>query len=197
MEDGAQIKAVQDYVQSVFESDVSGHDFHHLKRVAHLAKTIAIQENANVFITEIAALLHDSGDGKLFADPDESLRAMDDFLYSVGLTRGNIQLLQEIIKNISFRKGTIPVSLEGKIVQDADRLDAIGAIGIARTFAYGGANGQPIYHPQNVQTSIQHFYDKLLKLKDTMHTTEAKKLAEKRHTFLQNYLEQFWEEWQV
>lgn len=197
MEQKEQLSAINDYIQSIFSNDSTGHDIFHMRRVAYLAKTIAIHEQADVFITEAAALLHDIGDKKLFPDPNQSVCQMEDFLYSIDLSGNTVQLLNEMIADISFSKGTVPVSLEGKIVQDADRIDAIGAIGIARTFAYGGANGQAIYDLQDQQTSIQHFHDKLLKLKDSMHTEKAKEIAEKRHHFLRTFLKQFWNEWQV
>lgn len=197
MEKETILAAINQYIESIFRSDVTGHDANHMKRVAHIARTIAIEEKADVFMTEAAALLHDIGDLKLCVNPEQSIQEMEDFLLSIGLSTNHVQLLREIISAISFSKGTIPMSLEGKIVQDADRIDAIGAIGIARTFAYGGASGQQIYHHLDRQTSIQHFYDKLLKLKDTLHTDKAKEIAEKRHQFLLTFLNQFWDEWQA
>ncbi|HLQ71425.1 MAG TPA: HD domain-containing protein [Bacillota bacterium] len=197
MEKNEQLDAIRKHVQSIFSADVTGHDAAHMMRVANLAKEIGHCEEADVFITEAAALLHDIGDKKLFSDPDKAIKETEHFLSGIGISNNTIKNLKHIIMDVSFSKGSIPTSLEGKIVQDADRIDAIGAIGIARTFAYGGANGQPIHHQQSDTTSIQHFYDKLLKLKDTLHTPKAKEMATERHQFLLTFLEQFWHEWQT
>lgn len=190
------MKAVKKYVKQLFSNDVTGHDYHHMKRVANVAREIAKQENANEFICELGGWLHDVGDYKLFADPKKAIDQMEQFLRSIKLTNKEIQLVDRAIQDVSFSKGKIPITLEGKIVQDADRLDAIGAIGIARTFAYGGANNQLIYHDnQNKNTSIQHFYDKLLIIKDQLNTDYAKKIASERHQFMKLFLEQFYKEW--
>lgn len=190
-----QIKLVKNYVKELFENDETGHDFYHMKRVAKLAKEIALDEKTDPFICELAAWLHDVGDQKLFEDPADEIERMNDFLTTIHISEDMIKEINEIITNISFRKGNVPNSIEGKIVQDADRLDAIGAIGIARTFAYGGANGQLIHHDERTDTSIQHFHDKLLKLKEGIHTKKAKQIARKRHRFMELYLEQFYNEW--
>lgn len=190
-----QIKLVKNYVKELFENDETGHDFYHMKRVAKLAKEIALDEKTDPFICELAAWLHDVGDQKLFEDPADEIEKMNDFLTTIHISEDMIKEINEIITNISFRKGNVPNSIEGKIVQDADRLDAIGAIGIARTFAYGGANGQLIHHDERTDTSIQHFHDKLLKLKEGIHTKKAKQIARKRHRFMELYLEQFYNEW--
>lgn len=196
MDKEAQIIAINRYIHSIFTHDSTGHDVYHMRRVANLAKLIAIDEQANMFLAEAGALLHDIGDKKLFPDPNQSIIDMKEFLFSIRLSNSDVHLLEDLIADISYSKGAIPAQLEGKIVQDADRIDAIGAIGIARTFAFGGAHGQSIYSPKDKQTSIQHFYDKLLTLKDTMHTQKAKELAEERHQFLLTFLNHFSNEWE-
>ena len=190
-----QLSAIREYIFQLFHTDVTGHDYFHMERVANMAKEIATLENANPFICEAAAWLHDVGDKKLFSNPDKAIEEMHLFLKSISMTNTQLNELDTIIHSISFSKGRLPETLEGKIVQDADRLDAIGAIGIARTFAFGGANQQLIYHPENTSTSIQHFHDKLLKLKDLMHTETAKTIAADRHQIMENFLKQFSKEW--
>lgn len=196
MEKEQQIHAIRGYVYDLFQDDVTGHDYFHMKRVASLAKHIANEEHANEFICEAAAWVHDIGDHKLFANPVTVWGELLVFLYSIFITDKQISFITDAVKDVSFSKGVrAPDTLEGRIVQDADRIDAIGAIGIARTFAYGGANNQFIHHPTQKQTSIQHFNDKLLKLKDLMHTNTAVAIAEERQQFMEQFLEQFMEEW--
>ncbi|WP_156289193.1 HD domain-containing protein [Oceanobacillus salinisoli] len=190
-----QIKAIKGYVKELFQHDESGHDFYHMQRVARLAKGIAVQEKADVFLCEAAAWLHDIGDYKLFKQPDNAIENMEQFLNSLSVSEKQVEIIHEMINDVSFSKGKVPNTLEGKIVQDADRLDAIGAIGIARTFAYGGSKGQLIHHDGRTDTSIQHFYDKLLTLKNRMNTVTAKEIALKRHQFMKEFLEQFYKEW--
>jgi uncharacterized protein len=191
-----QLKAVREYCHHLFHQDASGHDFFHLSRVARIAGEIAEEEGADSFICIVGAWLHDVGDYKLFSDTEKALSDMDQFLDSIGLTNKQILAIHEAIENVSFSKGNIPETLEGKIIQDADRIDAIGAIGIARTFAYGGASGNLMYHDTaKAGTSVQHFYDKILRLKDLLHTSAAKRLAQSRHQFVEDYLEQFFKEW--
>lgn len=193
-----QIEAIHDYVKKTFRNDTTGHDFYHMQRVAHMSQKIAENEQANDFICEIGGWLHDIGDPKLFSEPKIAIRQMDDFLYSILLTKEEITKIHQAIEDVSFSKRNIPETIEGKIVQDADRLDALGAIGIARTFAYGGASNQLIYtneDPQN--TSIQHFYDKLLHLKHKFNTKYAKEVAIERHQFMEHYLDQFYKEWSL
>ncbi|WP_096270422.1 HD domain-containing protein [Paucisalibacillus globulus] len=191
-----QLEAIKEYCRRLFETDSSGHDYYHLKRVAKLSSKIAKEEGADYFICEAGAWLHDIGDHKLFLNPKQALVEMDHFLKKIGVSENNIEKIHLAIKDVSFSKGKIPSTIEGKIIQDADRIDAIGAIGIARTFAYGGAKGQLIYHDEKREgTSVQHFYDKILTLKDTLHTDGARQEAEKRHLFVETYLEQFFDEW--
>jgi uncharacterized protein len=196
MDHTMQLKAIQEYCFRLFEKDSSGHDYYHLKRVARLASQIAKVEGANQFISTAGAWLHDVGDHKLFTNPIQAIEDMEKFLKNIGLTDSSIEKIRQAIENVSFSKGKVPLTLEGKIIQDADRIDAIGAIGIARTFAYGGANGQLIYHDTKKEgTSVQHFFDKILTLKGTLHTLGAKQEAENRHAFVEAYLEQFFKEW--
>ena len=191
-----QLTAIKEYVRKIFEYDATGHDYEHMKRVAVMANKIAINEGTDPFLCEAAAWLHDIGDRKLFSNPDQAITEMNKFLTSIHFTEVQKAEINQIITTVSFQKGLVPASIEGKIVQDADRIDALGAIGIARTFQYGGANNQLIFQQGNSSTSIQHFYDKLLKIKDMMHTAYAKKVAEERHLFMENFLLQFYKEWE-
>jgi uncharacterized protein len=178
-----------------------------------MAQRIGRAENADLLIIELAALLHDIADWKLH-DGDMSVgptRAKE-WLDSLGLVPGIVDHVCQIIANISFKGAAVeqpPLSLEGKVAQDADRLDAMGAIGIARAFAYGGAKGRAIYDPA-VQptehrtaesylkggTTINHFCEKLLLLKDRMNTATGRAMADERHRFMKDYLRRFYEEWE-
>lgn len=192
-----QLLKVKNYVYHLFHKDGTGHDYYHMKRVAGMAKSISLEENGDPFICEAAGWMHDIGDKKLFSNPDEAVNNMTTFLNNIHINKKEINHIKAAIKDVSFSKGNqTPDTLEGKIVQDADRLDALGAIGIARTFAYGGSQNELIYHPERKEgTSIQHFYDKLLLLKDSMNTNTGKKLAKKRHRFMMNFLDHFYTEW--
>ncbi len=161
-----------------------------------MATYIAQKESADCFICEAAGWLHDVGDVKLFKNPQKSIQHLEAFLKAISISNEEIIQIKLAIENTSYSKGKMPCTLEGGIVQDADRIDAIGAIGIARTFAFGGAKGQAIFHHTSKQnTSIHHFYDKLLLLKDTMNTASAREIANERHKFLEVYLQQFLNEW--
>lgn len=198
MEKGDKLAAIQDYVYNLFHDDVTGHDFFHMKRVARTAKAIANREQADPFICEAAGWIHDVGDRKLFTDSDKKIMELDAFLQSIDCSHEEMNRIKSAVKDVSFTKDSIPATLEGKVVQDADRLDAIGAVGIARTFAFGAANGQLIWHDNKQyqqNTSIQHFYDKLLRLKDLMNTAAAKQMAARREQFMKRYLNQFFREW--
>ena len=205
------IQETADYIRSNFEREGSGHDWWHIYRVWQMAQRIAIKEGANLFFTEMAALLHDLDDWKLAShSASKALKWMQ----QIGLDAPEQTRIQTIIDEVSFKGGkvdTTPGSLEACAVQDADRLDAMGAIGIARTFAYGGHNNRLIYDP-NVQPeihasfsdyqksnapTINHFYEKLLLLKDRMNTKTGQKIAVKRHLFMENYLEHFFQEWNM
>lgn len=186
----------QQFIRNEFLGETTGHDYYHIKRVVEMAKKIASEEKANLFLVEISAWLHDLGDYKLHDGVDKSTEMISEFLVSQKMDNETIQQVLEIVSQVSFSKGNQPTTLEAKIVQDADRLDAIGAIGLARTFAYGGHKNHEIYNPEKPEnTSIQHFYDKLLKLKDLMNTPTAQKIAKTRHQYLEEFLEKFYEEW--
>jgi uncharacterized protein len=204
------IEKAFEYIKEIFSKDYSGHDYYHSIRVYKNAINIAQKEGGNLLLIKLAALLHDVDDRKLF-DTSDQLDHARKFLMENGVDMAMQNDICEIIKSVSFKgkESIIPTSIEGKIVQDADRLDALGAIGIARTFAYGGHKGRPIYDPcekpieimtaeeyhRNTGNSINHFYEKLLKLKDLMNTETARALALKRHTFMENYLNEFLSEW--
>lgn len=204
------IRSAKIYIKDIFQNDFSGHDYYHSIRVYNLATRIAQHENADLTLVQLIALLHDIDDYKLFAQ-NRNFQNTRYFLNSHNIPPLQIDNICSIIADISY-KGTEthpPESIEGKIVQDADRLDAIGAIGIARTFAYGGIINRPIHDPlltphtdinyadyQNYKgTSINHFYEKLLCLKELLNTSEAKKIAEHRHLFMNNFLNEFFQEW--
>lgn len=206
------IERTKDFVKEKLYGEGSGHDWFHIERVYNLAKFIAEKENADLFIVEMTALLHDIDDWKFSKGTDTNTTVTENFLTSINVSKNDINKIISIIKTMSFKGGVVDStqsSIEGKVAQDADRLDAIGAIGIARTFAYGGSKGRQIYDPsispieftsleqvKNKENhTINHFYEKLLKLKDLMNTETAKELAEKRHNFMENFLEEFYSEW--
>jgi len=192
------ISTTVEYVKQNLIGD-SGHNWEHTYRVWLLGKKISNLENANLEIVEPACLLHDIADAK-FCNGDESIGPQKaySFLTSLKLEEEKINHIVNIIKYLSFRKrNEMPEkkSIEFQVVQDADRLDAIGAIGIARAFSYGGFKGREIYNPRNMQDSmIGHFYEKLLLLKDLMNTKTGKEIAEQRHQFMELYLKQFFDE---
>ncbi len=197
------------YIQQEFSHEGSGHDWWHIHRVWQLAQWIARREGASVFIVEMAALLHDLDDWKL-SQPNEAKARK--WMEQLGIPPNDQQTIQQVIDQVSFKGAgvdTTPDSLEARVVQDADRLDAMGAIGIARTFAYGGHKNRLIYDPeeqpvlhdsfdayqQSTGPTINHFYEKLLLLKDRINTATGQKLARQRHQFMEHYLEQFFREW--
>lgn len=189
--------ATQNYIKNGFSGETTGHDYFHIERVVNLANRIAAEENADLFQVELAAWLHDVGDYKLHNGIDKSAELITEFLSELNVSQETVSKTIEIVSEVSFSKGIQPTSLEAKIVQDADRLDAIGAIGLARVFAYGGSKQREIYNPENPdETSVQHFYDKLLKLKDLINTDSAKEIAKERHQFLEEFLERFYQEWE-
>ena len=184
MEDKKIIDSAIEYIKALLANDFGGHDADHSMRVYHNANMIAEKEpGCNRLIVSLAALLHDADDHKLFkTENNENARA---FLKK-HMNAEQIEYICEVIIGISFSKnrGVRPKTLEGKIVQDADRLDAIGAIGIARTFAFGGERRRPL------SDSVQHFYDKLLHLKSEMNTEEGMRIAEFRHDLMVQFLEE-------
>ena len=203
------------FVQKKLEGAEAGHDWFHIERVWKLSKKIAESEKSNLLVVELGALLHDIADPK-FHDGDENLAltVSRNFLESENVSEELIEQLLFIIKNISFKNRdeapeNLPIEL--KIVQDADRIDAIGASGIARTFNFGGFKNNLMYHPEiqpkmnmtkdeykkSNGTTINHFYEKLLLLKDLMNTETAKKIASERHDFMLKFLDEFYKEWNV
>ncbi|MBQ3392777.1 MAG: HD domain-containing protein [Lachnospiraceae bacterium] len=177
------------YIEDLFRGNAGGHDTAHSLRVYKNAMMIAENEpEADEEIVALAALLHDADDHKLFhTENNENARS---FLACNHVPEEKTEQICIAINSVSFsqNRDKRPDTLEGQIVQDADRLDALGAIGIARTFAYGGEHGRPL------QESVQHFYDKLLLLKDTMNTETGRQLAEKRHTFLESFMRELLDE---
>lgn len=193
------IENAKAFARDIFSADSSGHDYHHTLRVHALASAIAEAEGADRTLVELAALLHDVDDHKLSPDTAKNKDRAVSFLRSQAVPEGDIQKIVRIIDQISFSRNTLPPdTLEGKCVQDADRLDAMGAIGIARTFAFGGSHGRAMHDPEgsDSSTSIAHFYEKLLLLKDRMNTETGRRLAQHRHAFLETYLAQFLSEWE-
>lgn len=190
------IKA-QEYIKETFLKEGTGHDYYHIERAVINARKILRTEQANSFIIELAAWLHDLGDHKLHNGIDKSEELISAFLKSLFVEQSIINRVVKIVSQVSFSKGNKPSSIEAEIVQDADRLDAIGAIGIARCFAYGGSKNRILYSPDEQEkenSSIQHFYDKLFKLKDLMNTESAKLIAAKRHSFMEEYIAEFYRE---
>jgi uncharacterized protein len=208
------IQKTAEMVKEKFQNEGSGHDWWHIYRVWQLAKSIAKKESADSFVVELGALLHDIADYK-FHDGDEEIggKVTKEWLENLGVDSINIENVVHIVNNVSFKGGNTEnkmKSIEGFIVQDADRLDAIGAMGIARCFAYGGYKGNEIYNPEikpNLKmtkeeyktqkgTQINHFYEKLLLLKDRMNTETGRKFAQERHEYMENFLEEFFAEWE-
>ncbi|MBI9034299.1 MAG: HD domain-containing protein [Bacteroidales bacterium] len=204
---------VQLSVQQIMQGEGSGHDWWHIHRVVNNTRRICKSESCDPFITELAALVHDIGDHKLHKGDDTACRREITRLFKkLNLDLMLAEQIIEIVEQVSFKGALIdtPVqSIEAAVVQDADRLDAIGAIGIARTFAFGGNRNREIYNPEipvelhdqfetyknSSAPTINHFYEKLLLLKDQMKTESGKKIALQRHKFMLQYLEQFYNEW--
>ena len=207
------VDRIEKIVKEALEADASGHDWHHINRVIQNAKHLQSMEGGDPLIIEIAALLHDISDHKLNGGIlNDGGRVSKEILIKEGTTEAFADQVAQIVDSVSFKGAEVQDkvdSLEAKIVQDADRLDAIGAIGIARAFAYGGAKGQVMYDPEldptlhssfedyvnSKTTSINHFHEKLLLLKDRLHTATAKKIGQERHHFMLAFLKQFDREW--
>lgn len=202
------------FVKRTLANAEAGHDWFHIERVYKTALTINAVEMADGSIVAFAALLHDIADSK-FNGGDEEIgpQMAADFLQSIGVNEATVNHVKQIIKNLSFKASFDKINYSSKeldIVQDADRLDAIGAIGIARAFTYGGFKNRVLYDPaikpnlnmsreqykNTTAPTINHFYEKLLLLKDAMRTEAGKKMAEQRHQFMLTYLDQFYAEWQ-
>lgn len=202
------------FVKETLSNAEGGHDWFHIQRVYNNTLLIAKNEAVDMLIVSLAALLHDIADSK-FHDGNESIgpKVAQDFLEALGVCKNTVNHVVQIIKNISFKGGhekQVFKSLELDVVQDADRLDAIGAIGIARCFSYGGFKNRAIYNPDikphlkmtkaqykaSTAPSINHFYEKLLLLKDKMNTNTGREIAQARHDFMLQYLDQFYGEWE-
>lgn len=207
------IRRTVEHVRAVFAQDSSGHDWWHIYRVWQVAQTIGAREGGDPFVVQMAALLHDLDDYKLFPDADGTPRRALAWMGQVGLDEAVTAHVRDIITGLSFKGAKVSdemPTLEGKIVQDADRLDAIGAIGIARAFAYGGYKGRALYDPadaptlytdyeqykKNQSNTINHFYEKLLLLRDRIKTPTARQIADQRHAFMEQFLAQFYKEWE-
>jgi uncharacterized protein len=208
------IETTIQFVKATLAQAEGGHDWFHIERVYKNAVLIAASENCDLEIVQLGALLHDIADSK-FHDGDETIgpRTARTFLESEKVAPATMDHVIAIIENISFKGGRVErqfSSIELDIVQDADRLDAIGAIGIARTFNYGGFKNRALYNPEiapnltmtkdeyknNEAPTINHFYEKLLLLKDKMNTTTGKQIAQDRHRYMEDFLEQFYAEWE-
>ncbi len=208
------IKKTAVYIKHTFGGEASGHDWWHIYRVWQTARKIAKSERADGFVVELAALLHDLGDYKLEPDrKDRQAEKTGAWLKKAGVSRTDTDHVLHIVTHMSFSKNvmnTQKLSLEGRIVQDADRLDAIGAIGVMRTFVYAGANDilpyVPGIKPRTFKTesafriheasAVNHFYEKLLLLKNKMNTKTARKMAIRRHKYMEHFLKEFYSEWE-
>jgi uncharacterized protein len=207
------LSKTEEHVRNKLEGEGSGHDWWHIHRVRNTALKLGEEEQADLFVVELAALLHDIADHK-FHDGDEEIgpATARKWLKGLGVNTTVTDQVCDIIRDVSYKGAEVETpmkTIEGNVVQDADRLDAIGAIGIARTFAYGGYKGRELYNPNTPPEShdsfesykkstgptINHFYEKLFLLKDRMNTSSGRKFAEERHKFMEKFVEQFLKEW--
>lgn len=207
------IEITEIFVKQELYNAEAGHDWWHAIRVRNNARLIAKSESCNVLVVELAALLHDIADSKFYnGDENAGPEKAENFLSFHGLDLSISNHIMQIIRNISFKGGNFKRnfnSIELDIVQDADRLDAIGAIGIARAFSYGGHKGREFFNPEippmyemtveeykkSTAPTINHFYEKLIVLKERMNTNKGRELAKERHDYLLNYMNQFYKEW--
>ncbi|PYZ95236.1 phosphohydrolase [Salipaludibacillus keqinensis] len=206
------IRKAENWVMQLFEGDSTGHDWYHTDRVRKNALKIAEEEGADPFICELAALLHDAGDDKFHPSEEEGRNFVLNWLSQQDLSMKRVHQVMSVMDTVSFKGGhnSPPASLEGMVVQDADRLDAIGAIGVARCFMFAGHKGDAMYLPSEqpredmtkeeyrlgASTAINHFYEKLLTLSSQMKTSTGREMAQRRHAYLEHFLEQFYEEWE-
>lgn len=206
------IQQTAEYVKGEFQNDSSGHDWWHIHRVWKNAVQIANIERADIFTVELAALLHDLDDWKLNPSTDGTPARASAWLRQMGVDAAVSDHVCEIISHLSFKGAGVEnkiSSIEGMVVQDADRLDAIGAVGIGRAFAYGGHAGRPLYDPDEPpqmhqsfeqykhsrSATINHFYEKLFLLKERMNTPTAKRIAGERHAYMEEFVTRFLREW--
>lgn len=211
MDKVAIIEKTKEHVQTILTQYDASHDWSHIERVWRMARYLAKKEQADLFIVELAALLHDIDDWKF--NQNSEISKAKNWLCHLQLPQNVISQVCHIVENVTFKGNRVqtdlPKSIEEAVVQDADRLDAIGAIGVARAFSYGGYKKRPLYDPiiQSAQhttfdeykkhegTTLNHFHEKLFLLKDKMNTNSAKKIAEERHVFMENFVSQFLHEW--
>ena len=206
------LERAMEYVKDIFKTDHSGHDYFHTLRVYKMATHIGEKEKADIQTVQLAALLHDVDDIKLSPDTYQNKENARRFLQANGISAGEIDEICRIIHQISYKgtESTVPDTLEGQCVQDADRLDAIGAIGIARAFTYGGNRNRVLHDPDiapklnmngeeyrnHVSTTVNHFYEKLFNLRELMNTATAQKIAQNRETYMKEYIQRFMDEWE-
>ncbi|MBA2520571.1 MAG: HD domain-containing protein [Chloroflexia bacterium] len=213
VDQGTVLGETEIHVRTSLDGDGAGHDWWHVDRVRRLARRLAAAEAADPFVVELAVLLHDVADWKFHeGDGEVGPRQAREWLAGLAVEPRVIDHVTEIVGGLSFKGARVPRpmrTIEGRVVQDADRLDAIGAIGVARAFAYGGWKGQPIFDPglapilhdsaaaywSGTTSTVTHFDEKLLLLKDLMNTDTARRLAEERHRFLEMFLARFHAEW--
>jgi uncharacterized protein len=207
------VELIKGKVQAIFAHDATGHDWFHIERVLKTAEFIQSHEGGDLEIVQLAALLHDISDHKMNGGIlNAGGNVAFDMLMELNYDHSRATWVKEIVDGVSYKGAHVQDvmnSIEGKIVQDADRLDAIGAIGVARAFAYGGSVSQPMYTPDSAPKmhasfeeyvrskshTVNHFYEKLLLLHNRLHTASAKKIGEERHLFMEQFLEQFYNEW--
>ena len=208
------LSETETYVRRKLEGEGTGHDWWHIHRVRNMALELGKEEKANLFVVELAALLHDIADHK-FHDGDEDIGSVTarKWLKKLDISKKTIDHVCDIIHGVSFKGAKVETpmkTIEGKVVQDADRLDALGAIGIARAFAYGGYKGRELHNPnispeahesfekykKSAGPTLNHFYEKLFLLKDRMNTQSGRKIAEGRHQFMKEFVERFLQEWE-
>jgi uncharacterized protein len=211
MDKVAAIEKTREHVRHAMQGMDSGHDHFHVERVWRTARQIAEEEKADLFVVEMAALLHDIADWKFHGEDAGTTKARE-WMSTLDLDEETVEKVIEIIDGVTFKGAAEKakhLSLEGNVVQDADRLDALGALGISRVFSFAGFKGNPIHDPaaepqhnmnfeqykKNKSTAINHFHEKLLLIKDRMNTDTAKKMAEGRHTYMEEYLDRFFKEW--
>lgn len=205
------LREATDYVRDIFKEDHTGHDFFHTMRVCKMARRIAEEEKADLFLVSLAALLHDVDDRKLSPETWEKKEKAVAFMRSQEVSESTIHAVCTILEEVSFAgtDSVVPSSMEGKCVQDADRIDALGAIGIARAFAYGGSHNRAIHDPgikpkdnmgkeeyhKHISTTVNHFQEKLFCLKEQMHTKTGMEMAGHREQYMKDYLDEFMKEW--
>lgn len=209
------IRNTEEFVKSKLNGEGTGHDWWHVVRIINIARKIHSQEGGDWLIIQLTLLLHDVGDGKVIGREEDDYSIAQNFLKGQNVPSKTINEIMSIIKTMSYSKSFDNPekndSIEFKIVQDADRLDAIGAIGVARAFTYGGSRARPLYDPgytsrefkssedfkktRTEGSTVHHFYDKLLLLKDKLNTDTAKEIANQRDEFMQLFLQEFLDEW--